>query len=132
MFEAGIRSLSRAVDIERMARHLLRLAKDPLPYRRVNFTLPGHVKGAADEADDYLTSWMRRVAVLLIPKTPGIIADLRFSFPGADLRRGYGSTVPFRVPASAGRPPRLRARWPYGIRLFPGSTAPRPTCRRVT
>ncbi len=63
--EASIRSLGSAVDTERMSRHLFHLARDPLPYRKLNFTLPGHAKNTLYEADDYLTeklaSWGYRV-----------------------------------------------------------------------
>ena len=54
-FEATIRSLSGAVDIGRMSRHLFHLAKAPLPYRKLNFTLPGHAKNTLEETDDFIT-----------------------------------------------------------------------------
>ncbi len=53
--EASIRILSRAVDAERMSKHLFHIAKEPLPYRKLNFTLPGHAKNTLYETDDYLT-----------------------------------------------------------------------------
>jgi hypothetical protein len=60
-FEAKIRSLSGAIDIKRMSSSLFHLAKDPLPYRKLNLTLPGHVKSTLEEADDFiagqLESW---------------------------------------------------------------------------
>ena len=63
--EASIRGLIKAVDPERMSKHLFYLAKDPLPYRKLNFTLPGHQKNTLYEADDYLAgkleSWGYRV-----------------------------------------------------------------------
>lgn len=43
-----------AVDARRMATHLDYLARDPLPYRKLNFTLPGHEKSTLHEADEYL------------------------------------------------------------------------------
>jgi len=52
--EASIRGVVDAVDVERMSKHLFYLAKDPLPYRKLNFTLPGHEKNTLYEADDYL------------------------------------------------------------------------------
>lgn len=52
--EASVRGLIGAVDVERMTKHLFYLAKDPLPYRKLNFTLPGHEKNSLYEADDYL------------------------------------------------------------------------------
>ena len=63
--DAGIRDLIRAVDGKRMSTHLFYLSKDPLPYRKLNFTLPGHAKNTLYEADDYLAgkleSWGYRV-----------------------------------------------------------------------
>jgi hypothetical protein len=53
-FEATVRSLAGAVDVERMSSSLYYLAKDPLPYRKLNFTLPGHEKNTLYEADDFL------------------------------------------------------------------------------
>lgn len=53
--DARIRSLIRQVDSERMSRNLFALAKDPLPYRKLNFTLPGHQKNTLYEADDYIS-----------------------------------------------------------------------------
>jgi hypothetical protein len=54
--EATIRGLIKAVDPERMSQHLFYLAKDPLPYRKLNLTLPGHTKNTLYEADDYLAA----------------------------------------------------------------------------
>jgi hypothetical protein len=63
--EANIRGVIQAVDAERMSKHLFYLAKAPLPYRKLNFTLPGHKKNTLYEADDYLAekleSWNYRV-----------------------------------------------------------------------
>ncbi|MCE5307354.1 MAG: M28 family peptidase, partial [Acidobacteriales bacterium] len=53
--DARIRSLIRQVDSERMSKNLFALAKDPLPYRKLNFTLPGHQKNTLYEADDYIS-----------------------------------------------------------------------------
>ena len=52
--DAGIRAVLRAVDATRMSKHLFHLSQDPLPFRKLNFTLPGHKKSTVDEADDYL------------------------------------------------------------------------------
>lgn len=52
--EAIIRRLIKAVDRERISKHVFYLAKDPLPYRKLNLTLPGHEKNTLHEADDYL------------------------------------------------------------------------------
>jgi hypothetical protein len=60
-FEDIVRSLAGAVDVKRMSKDLYYLAKDPLPYRKLNFTLPGHEKNTLYEADDFiagkLESW---------------------------------------------------------------------------
>jgi len=53
--DARIRRLIRQVDSERMSKNLFALAKDPLPYRKLNFTLPGHAKNTLYEADDYIS-----------------------------------------------------------------------------
>jgi hypothetical protein len=52
--DASIRRLIRTVDRKRISKHLFYLAKDPLPYRKLNLTLPGHEKNTLYEADDYL------------------------------------------------------------------------------
>jgi len=54
--DARIRRLIGSVDRERMSKHLFYLAKDPLPYRKLNLTLPGHEKNTLYEVDDYLTA----------------------------------------------------------------------------
>ena len=63
--DATIRSLMSAVDSQRMSKHLFYLSKDPLPYRKLNYTVPGHQKNTLYEADDYLAgkleSWGYRV-----------------------------------------------------------------------
>ncbi len=53
--DATIRLLGEAVDAERMSKNLFHLSKDPLPYRKLNFTVPGHAKNTLYETDDYLT-----------------------------------------------------------------------------
>jgi hypothetical protein len=56
-----ISSLIRQVDQEELAANLFHLAKDPLPCRTLNLTLPGHTKSTLHEADDFiqgkLESW---------------------------------------------------------------------------
>jgi len=63
--DASIRRLISDVDPERISKHLFYLAKDPLPYRKLNLTLPGHEKNTLYEADDYLAgkleAWGYRV-----------------------------------------------------------------------
>ena len=52
--DASIRRLISTVDPERISKHVFYLAKDPLPYRKLNLTLPGRAKNTLYEADDYL------------------------------------------------------------------------------
>jgi len=63
--DASVRPLISAVDTEQMSKHLFYLAKDPLPYRKLNLTLPSHQKNTLYEADDYLAgrleAWGYRV-----------------------------------------------------------------------
>ncbi|MBL7224202.1 MAG: M28 family peptidase [Candidatus Brocadiae bacterium] len=49
-----IRRLLRQIDEQRLHDDLFYLAKDPLPFRKINHTLPGHEKSTLDEADDFL------------------------------------------------------------------------------
>jgi len=51
---AAIRGLMGSVQADRMSQHLFHLSKDPLPFRKLNYTLPGHEKCTLHEADDYL------------------------------------------------------------------------------
>jgi len=50
----SIRRLISDVDPERISKHVFYLAKDPIPFRKLNLTLPGHEKNTLYEADDYL------------------------------------------------------------------------------
>jgi len=63
--DANVRRLINAVDRQRISKHVFYLAKDPLPYRKLNLTLPGHQKNTLYEADDYLAgqleAWGYRV-----------------------------------------------------------------------
>jgi hypothetical protein len=62
---ASIHSLVGDVDPDQISKHFFYLAKDRLPYRKLNFTLPSHQKNTLYEADDYLTgkleAWVYRV-----------------------------------------------------------------------
>jgi len=62
---ASVTRLIGAVNTRRMSNHLFYLAKDPLPFRKLNYTRPGHAKNTLHEADDYLVgrleSWGYRV-----------------------------------------------------------------------
>lgn len=57
--EATIRNLIRAVEPTRLSQHVSYLAQDPLPYRKLNLTLPGHEKNTLYEADDYLAGQLQ-------------------------------------------------------------------------
>ena len=57
--DATIRRLIGDVNSVRMSKHLFYLAKDPLPYRKLNLTLPGHEKNTLYEADDYIASQLQ-------------------------------------------------------------------------
>ena len=57
--DASIRRLISDVDPERISKYLFYLAKDPLPYRKLNKTLPGHEKNTLYEADDYLAGQLK-------------------------------------------------------------------------
>lgn len=77
--DASIRRLISAVDPERISKHLFYLAKNPLPYRKLNLTLPGHEKNTLYEADDYLAgSGDHR---------PRLLSDLRPYLPRLRLLR---------------------------------------------
>ena len=49
-----IRSLISQIDASRIARDIQFLASDPLPYRKVSYTVPGHQQNSLADADDYI------------------------------------------------------------------------------
>ena len=49
-----IRSTIAKVDPERLRHDLFHLSKDPLPFRKVNYTRPGQDRSTLDEADDFI------------------------------------------------------------------------------
>jgi acetylornithine deacetylase/succinyl-diaminopimelate desuccinylase-like protein len=51
-----IPDLLAQVQPERLKRDLYHLAKDPLPFRKLNYTRPGQSKSTLEEADDYIIS----------------------------------------------------------------------------
>ncbi len=51
-----ITKLIDKVNQERLKNNLFYLSKDPLPFRKLNYTIPGHEKNTLYEADDYITS----------------------------------------------------------------------------
>ncbi len=52
----GITAFIARIDRQRMSDNLFYLAKDPLPFRKVNYTVPGHEKSTLHEADDFITA----------------------------------------------------------------------------
>ena len=65
MEQDPIRGLIEQVDQRCIRDHLFYLAKDPIPFRKAHYTVPGHEKNTLDEADDYiqaqLESWGYKV-----------------------------------------------------------------------
>lgn len=51
-----IPDLIAQVDKEELRKNLFYLSKNPLPYRKINYTVPGHSKNSLYEADDYIAS----------------------------------------------------------------------------
>ncbi|HCU34329.1 MAG TPA: hypothetical protein DGT21_02455 [Armatimonadetes bacterium] len=49
-----IPELIQQLDVNRMREMLTYLAADPLPFRKLNYTIPGHEKPTLYEADDYI------------------------------------------------------------------------------
>jgi len=56
---AFIEQIIQQADEDQIQRNLLYLSKDPLPYRKVNFTRPGMTKNSLDETDDFLEAMLR-------------------------------------------------------------------------
>jgi hypothetical protein len=56
-----IAAIIRNVDAQRMREDLFHLSKDPLPFRKVNYTIPGHAKHTLDEADDFIQGRLEAV-----------------------------------------------------------------------
>jgi len=56
MITDPIADLIKQVDQEGMSKNLFYLSKDPLPYRKLNYTIPGHAKNTLYEANDFITS----------------------------------------------------------------------------
>ena len=54
MAQDAIRRLIERIDGEHLKAALYHLSKDPLPYRKLNHTVPGHATNTLYEADDYL------------------------------------------------------------------------------
>jgi len=54
MPDERIASLIQQIDADRLRAHIHYLAADPLPYRKLDYTLPGHERSTLDEADAYI------------------------------------------------------------------------------
>ena len=54
MTQDPIASLLTRIDERRLRAHLFHLSSDPLPYRKLNYTVPGHDRCTLYEADDYI------------------------------------------------------------------------------
>lgn len=54
MLDDTVRRLMALVDEARMCRDLHYLAEDPLPFRTLNYRLPGHARSTLEEADAYI------------------------------------------------------------------------------
>jgi hypothetical protein len=63
-FQPHVAKLVQQVDRERLRQDLYYLSKDPLPYRKANYTLPGHAQSTLDETDDFIA---QRLASLGYP-----------------------------------------------------------------
>lgn len=59
MPEDIIAALIARVDQERLRRTVFHLSKDPLPYRKLNYTRPGQNKSTLHEADDFIEGQLR-------------------------------------------------------------------------
>jgi len=54
-----VRDLLEKVEEERMRHWLFHLSKDPIPFRKLNYSVPGHVKSTLHEADDWIEEQLR-------------------------------------------------------------------------
>lgn len=54
-----VRALMHQLSEENLHRHLFCLAKDPLPFRKLNYTLPGHEQNTLYEADAFIEAQLR-------------------------------------------------------------------------
>ncbi len=55
-----IQAFLKTVRQEEIRRHLFYLAKDPLPFRKLNYTRPGQQKNTLYEADDYIAAELQK------------------------------------------------------------------------
>ena len=64
------------VDLSRLRSDLYYLASDPLPFRKVNYTIPGHARCTLDETDDYIRATLKQIG-LHVTTTPYQVQALR-------------------------------------------------------
>lgn len=53
-FQKNIQELIQQVSLERIKNDVFYLAKNPLPYRKANYTLPGHHESTLAETDEFI------------------------------------------------------------------------------
>jgi hypothetical protein len=54
MVDDAIAQMLTRINPSRLSANLFQLSKDPLPYRKLNYTLPGHRKSTLHEADGFI------------------------------------------------------------------------------
>ena len=59
MIDHCTRAALARVDEDRLRHDLFYLSKDSLPFRKLNYTLPGHERSTLDEADDFICSQLQ-------------------------------------------------------------------------
>ena len=59
--DPSIPKLLQCVDVVRLQHDLFYLSKDPLPFRKANFTLPGHSQSTLAETDQFIQSRLSRL-----------------------------------------------------------------------
>ena len=69
-----IRDALRRVSTERLRKDLYSLCRDPLPYRKVNYTRPGSSMNSLAEADAYIRSQLEEYCGL---DTQGMVDIVR-------------------------------------------------------
>lgn len=59
MLSSQVRKLIVSPSPQRLRDTVFYLARHPLPYRKANYTIPGHTKSTLDEADDFIEAQLR-------------------------------------------------------------------------
>lgn len=55
----SIRGLLEGIEEERLRASLFHLSRDPLPYRKLNYILPGHTRSTLEEADAWIEAQLQ-------------------------------------------------------------------------